>query len=309
MVFAFAEAFYNTRFGYGKTIAELTQRLHQRVNIEIFCSAEDRSYLEFEMRGRGLSDDAYSVLEPVPDHCTLNSFMPNFGVNNDGDLCALTFPFLTDHPDYDPIFKHCEWIAENYLNKRNIPFLRMPFPFGTARLAANDRLVLVSSKHHQHEQWFNENIDQCCCVVPHLETENTGDLDVFLVPVLPDTWLLTRFPSRRSENATVDSVKKLLEHHGQTVIPIPGLDPIRYDDVDCLPGYANMLLVNGLAIVPLYGCSEDRTMMKIMQVLGYTVCGVDGRKVAESNAVFHCMSKCIPRTPVDFSEPLPLVAG
>ncbi|HPQ42190.1 MAG TPA: agmatine deiminase family protein [bacterium] len=93
------------------------------------------------------------------------------------------------------------------------------------------------------------------------------------------------------------------------MIPIPGLNPIRYEDVNCLPTYANMLLANGLAIVPRYGIPEDAHVLNLMTDLGYEAYGIDARKVVESNAVFHCMSKCIPGVPVQVPGSAGMVPG
>jgi len=222
--------------------------------------------------------------------------MPIFGHANGSDLFGITFQYLPNHKDYLRIHKKCESFSEQYLADRKIPIIKMPFEFATARVSVNETIALVSNHHSNSIEWFENNISQECILVPYIETEPTKDLDIFLLPVNANTWLVSKFESDRPEQKTMDTVVGILKDLKQKVIFIPGLESVRYKDVNCLPNYANTLLVNGTAIIPQYSRKEDDIPMKILKELGYNVYGVDARTIVESNSVFHCMSKTMPRT-------------
>jgi hypothetical protein len=297
VVFAFRNEFFNKRFAYGKTIAEITKILSGQIRVEIHVADKDRAFLEEEMERAGVDEFAYSRVETCPSECILNSFMPIFGHNSFGKIVGITFPFLPDNEAYETNFKQCEEYAESFLNNRQIESMRMPFEFGATRIVANEKIVLISNCHRNNEtkRWFEANIAQQCFFVPCINTEPTKDLDVFLLPLKGDRWLLTVFEKGRAEQETIDHVSQLLRDQGQEVIFIPGLERVKYGDVDCLPNYVNCLLVNDAAIVPKYGRKEDEAIAAVLSDVGYEVYPVEANKTVESNAVFHCMAKTIPK--------------
>jgi agmatine/peptidylarginine deiminase len=266
VVFAFRNQFFNTRFGYGKIIAELTNILSQHIKIEIYVTDKDKVYLDREMEKAGVDESAYERIKTCPSECILNSFMPIFGYNREGEIIGITFPFLPSDAAYETDLKQCEEYAKSYLNNRKIENIRMPFEFGATRIAANGNIALVSNCHENSEtrKWFESNITQKCFFVPYIETEPTRDLDVFMLPLSENKWLLTKFDKARREQKTIDYVSQLLRDLKQDVIFIPGMEKVKHDDVDCLPNYANCLIANDIAIVPKYGRKEDETIVEVL---------------------------------------------
>ncbi len=74
-----------------------------------------------------------------------------------------------------------------------------PFDFATARVAVSDSLVLVSDAHSDREtlDWIRQHVIQECVPVPCIRTDPTKDLDVFVLPVGDNTWVVTGFEEDR----------------------------------------------------------------------------------------------------------------
>jgi hypothetical protein len=294
LLFSFQHRFFNTRFGFGRVIAQISKHLHEIVEIEVFCSMEDQPHLETEFANVGLSIDSIELARPGPPESSLNSFMPVFG-HMDETLHGLTFPCLPNHKDYDAVHSKCEEFARRYLEENGIGETRLPFEFGTARIATNSEIALVSNQHAENVPWLNRNLSQSCIAVPFVEQEPTKDLDVFIVPVAEHTWLLTEFPPGDPARVVTEVVKDLLRANGQDYDSLPALPPIVRDDVNCRPNYANALLVNGVAIVPSFGEASDETAEGVFRQFGYRTHAIDARQIVESNSIFHCMSKTVPK--------------
>ena len=295
LLFSFRHEFFNTRFGSGKVIAQICYHLHEMVEIEIFCTISDQPYLELELRKCGIGINAVRINSTGPPESALSSFMPIFGYVDD-ILCGLTFPYLINHQDYESIHRNCEEYSRRFLSENVIAEKRMPFEFATARVAANSDIALVSNAHKAHLPWFDENVSQRCYSVPYIEEEPTKDLDVFVIPIEENAWLLTKFDVTHPGYIAAMTVKEILTNAQQRVEYLPALDPIRHDDVNCLPNYANALLVNGVAMVPQFGVPEDETAVSVCGEFGYKTYGIYARQIVESNSIFHCMSKANPRS-------------
>ena len=292
LLFSFVHEFYNTRFGYGRVIAEICDCLKEVVEIEAFCATDDSPHLEEEFAAVGLSSSTVRITHPGPPEGALNTFMPVFG-SIGGRLQGLTFPYLPEDTEYRPASKACEEFARRFLAERGIPEVRLPFEFGTARIAANSEIALVSSVHASNMHWFDQHMEQRCYSVPFIEDEPTKDLDVFLIPVADSTWLVSDFPESTAAHIAMRQTVDVLTAAHQEIDHLPGLKSIRRDDVNCLPNYANALLVNGHAIVPQFGVAEDEIALAVYRNHGFTAHGIDACQVVESNAIFHCMSKTL----------------
>ena len=294
VVFVFIDEFFNQRFRFGRTIAELTEILTTRCTVEILAKPHDFDVLRPILASHGISTGDVVWTSQAPPDAALEIL---FAHGDDGNLVGITYEYLRDHKSYEPVFRACEEYAIDFLKKRGIARLAMPFGFAAARVAVSDSLVLVSDHHGpQTLSWLRDHVTQECVPVPYLRTEHTKDLDVFVLPLSDDTWMVTQFEETHEERETAETVIAILKEMKRNVVLVPGLPRIVHDDVNCVPNYANCVLANGVALVPQYGIPEDETPLRVLSEAGYEAFGIDATTVAESNYVFHCMTRAVPRS-------------
>jgi hypothetical protein len=224
-------------------------------------------------------------------------YFPVFCLADDGGGAAIHFRCdKLDLADYLHRF------SGDIIDELGILPLRMEEDFATARVSVNRDLCLLSERDPGSPaavarlDFFREFFpDQRFVQVPPLAGDVTGDLDMFLWPVRPGVWLLSRYPDGTPQEESVIPSMEAILGHGHEVVRIPGLPGIRHDDVDSMPNYANGILLNGTALFPSYGRREDDLVAGILESLGYSAVPVGCGRIIESNSGLHCISKTLPK--------------
>ncbi len=139
--------------------------------------------------------------------------------------------------------------------------------------------------------------DQAFHIVPALAGDVTGDLDMYLWPIAPEVWIVSEYPAGSPQDESVAPTRRVLKEHGHTVLSVPGLPPLVYDDVNTMPNYANGIIINDIALAPAYQREEDdHVVLNILENYGFRVYPIDCSQIIRSNSGLHCISKTVPRT-------------
>lgn len=297
---SFVHEFYNTRFAYGKAIAAMAKAARSYVNVEIFVDKDDLKYLERELADVGLKVDDIDLNFNSPRRAIINEWCPILGCDDNGNGIALTFNWLSDHPDYQTL-KFSEefgtWLAEYW----RLTIYPLGFDFGTAGILASDQFVFISedllkcdivSKVRRFKSLLK---DQEVVVIPSLADELSRDLDTYLLPIRPHVWISSKYPAGSAQAKSIEPAMQFLKGKGHTVHLVPGLERICYDDIDALPNYCNSVILNNAILVPTYQRTEDEVIQGILKDYGFEVYPIDAQMIALSNSGLHCISKTFPQ--------------
>ena len=295
---SFVHSFFNTRFGYGRTICEMAEAASPGVNVEVSVGAADQEWWQAEV-ARNLPGHVRIATNPdSPNRGTVTEYVPIWAMTDGGRGVGLVFrqPHLGDR---DALRQFAERFARNV----GATPLDIGFDFTTAGLVVNEEVVLLSSHWFQGEAsaasygWFTSSFpQQSFYVVPSLAGDVTNDLDMCLWPIAPRAWIASEYPEGCPQAESMRPALQILREHGHTVHRVPGLEPIVYDDINTMPNYANGVLLNRTALVPIYGRTEDDVVIGILRDYGFEVCPIDCRQIILSNSGLHCISKTVPRT-------------
>ena len=214
---------------------------------------------------------------------------------------GFTFRFLSDHDDYEKIFKKWELFG-SWLNT-HLGFRQhdLGFDFASAAISVNEDIAFISSDYveknkvdilKKFEQIF---VNQNFFLVPSLAEEVTSDLDTYILPIAPKTWILPDYPQNSLQYESTKYALNILNDLKHTVHLVPGLHRIKHEDIDAIPNYANSLLINKLAFVPAYALKSDEIIQGILKDYGYKVIPIDCRRIISSSAALHCITKTIPK--------------
>jgi len=295
---SFVQKFFNTRFGYGKTICDMAEAAVAHVDVEILVSQADLPHLQDEFRQRQLDADKLTLNFDSPGRGILAEYTPIFAENDDGKLVALVF----DTPSLDR-FPGLKQFSQRWAQGLGALVVDVGFDFGTAYLSVNEDLVLLSARGFEGERgasklsYFRQNFpDQSFFVVPPLAGERTADMDMVVWPIAPRAWIVSEYPAHSPQEASIAPTLRVLEEQGHAVHRVPGLEHIQYDDIDTMPNYANGVLLNRLALAPAYQREEDDVVQGILRDYGYDVVAIDCRNVILTNSALHCISKTVPKS-------------
>ena len=292
----FVHEFFNTRFHYGRVLCEIVKAAHTRVEIEVFVGARDLPFLMQELAEHQVDVNLVRLNPDTPERAILAEHLPVFARGADGQDVALVFlnPLLDAAVE---LKRFSERLAKNL----GLQSLELGFDFATAWLTANEDVVLLSEAlfrdkdRDQKLAFFTRTFpSQTFHVVPPLAGDVTNDLDMYLWPIAPKTWIVSEYPAGTPQADSIEPALRVLLQHGHTVHRVPGLEPIVRDDINTLPNYANGVLVNGMALVPAYRRSEDLVVRGILENYGYDVRPIDCSEIILSNAALHCISKTVP---------------
>jgi agmatine/peptidylarginine deiminase len=158
------------------------------------------------------------------------------------------------------------------------------------------------------ERILHEVFDfQKLIVTPHLAEEETGHVDL-LVKLADAQTVLISAPGDSLNSERLAAAGRLFRQQtnaqGQpyTVFELPSLPP--YYNWGLYPiwrSYTNALTVNGRVLVPIYGEKADDAALAVYQqaMPGYTIIPIDCRVVINGGGAVHCLTRDIPRTPVN----------
>jgi hypothetical protein len=293
----FVQEFFNSRFGYGKTICQIIEAIQGFVDVELLVGPSDLPFFLEESARFQLSLEKVAIHGDSPGRSILAENTPIFAENDKGEGVGLIFemPFLEERV----YLKH---YYERFTAGLGYQPIDIQFPFGTAHLAANDDLVLLSDAFFRGEcrdsrlKFFVEHFPgQSFHVVPPLAGDVTNDLDMYLWPIAPKVWVVSEYPAHTPQADSIEPALRVLKEHNHTVHRVPGLPPIIYDDINTMPNYANGVIVNQAALVPAYQRKEDGVVAGILKGYGYQVFPIDCSTIILSNCGIHCITKTVPR--------------
>jgi hypothetical protein len=289
---SFVEEFFNSRFRYGLAIAAMAKAALDLVEVEIFVCPEDRPALEGELRAAGVDPACVTLNTDSPGRGILAEYMPVFCRDGRGLPRGLVFP--VDSLDLRDEVLH---FSGRFLDSLGVEPLRMDISFATAKLAVNGDLCLVSGEEGSENvlEFLRQALEGMeVRSVPPLAGDITGDLDMFLWPVVPGTWLVSEYPRGTEQSESVEESVRVIRQHGHRVLRLPGLERIRRDDVNTMPNYANGVLINGRALHPAYGRPEDVRVGEILSSLGLDPVPIDSGNIILTQSGPHCISKTVP---------------
>lgn len=299
---SFENDFFNTRFKYGKAIADIVKAIDGKVPIEIFVNHGDESFLYRELDSIDLFSNNVTLISKYSGTSITSSGMPIFAESNENNkLFGITYNYLRDHEQYNHSYKKIEEFSKWLIVKENIGEINLNFDFNSAAISVMDEIVLISdnilNKNREDEiKLFLYNlIEQDIHFVSSLPGDFTNDLDTYLFPVKNKVWVISEYPDNTLQRKTIDKTVSLLKGLGHTIHFVPGLDNIKHDDIDTMPNYTNSIILNDLILVPEYAREEDAVIKNILKIYGFEIKGIDSRKIVESNSVLHCISKTLPK--------------
>ena len=295
---SFVHEFFNTRFGYGRVLCEIARAARGHVDVEIFVGDADVPRLKEYLSRAGLKQDDVMLTLDSPNRGFLAEYMPIFGVSESGEPQGIVFncPRLDEHA-------RLRGFVDRFAGTRGIRTVEIPGGFGTAGIAVTDDVVLVSRAFAPggNSDPTIRFLRECCPhqefhAVPPLPIEVSGDLDMFLWPVRPRTWIGSEYPAGTPQAEALAPTLRLLREHGHTVLPVPGLPVLIFDDVRTTPTYTNGVILNSAAVVPVYGRPEDFVVKALLNRLGFEVYPVNCSDVIPSGGAIHCMASVLPKS-------------
>lgn len=295
LALSYVDSFFNTRFHYGRAQAQII-RACRGFPVEMYLAPG-----EMDAFRAAVGEEVFALpnlaFNPVsPNRSIMLEAAPIFAEDEDGRRIGLVFcrPRLEDPQDAQAFSR---WFAEQH---GFTPF-ELDFDFAAAKLLVNEDVVLLSAEQFQAPgderklRFFQEQFPGYHYhIVPPLEGDVTGDLDMFLWPIAPRAWIASQYPPGSPQEQSITPALEALASHGHTVHRVPGLEPIIYADINTMPNYANGILLNRLALVPAYGRKEDSAVVEILRGYSYMVEQIDCSDIILTNSAIHCISIVVP---------------
>lgn len=294
---SFVKQFFHKRFKYGITICKIAKAVADRVAVEVFVSEDDAPCLRALLEQNGLRQNDILLNYDSPKRGIIAEYFPIFVEGDSGE--GLCLHFRSSNLELsDSLYR----FSERVINALELRSIKMDESFGTARIAVNEDLCLVSedmacgTPGSRRLDFLRKKFPvQDFIPVPSLAGDSTNDLDMYLWPIKPQTWLVSRYPENTPQELSVQPAIHRIKEYGHEVIRIPGLNRIAYDDVNTMPNYANGILINNCALYPSYCQPEDKIMGEILKANGFEAIPIDCRNIILSNSGLHCISKTVPR--------------
>ncbi len=293
---SFVHPFFNIRFEYGKTLCEIINAVQHYVAVEVWVSPADRPFFQQACDTHQTTLENVTLNRDSPGRGVIAEYGPIFAEGEKGEGIGLVFqhPFL----DNSVALKR---FSERLTARLGFRPLDIGFEFATAHLLVNEDLVLLSDcffkgqdRQAKLEFLADHFPTQSFHVVPSVTGDITKDLDMYLWPIAPKAWIVSEFPAHTPQAESIAPALQVLKEHRHTVHPVPGLEPIIYDDINTLSNYANGVIVNQAALAPVYQREEDQVVLGILEDCGYQVFPIDCSQVILSNSGLHCISKTVP---------------
>jgi hypothetical protein len=292
----YVQEFFNTRFGYGKTICQIIKAAQRYVEVELLIGISEMPYFKDECAKYQVSLENVTLNHDTPDRSIIAEYIPIFARHEKGEDVGLIFqnPFLENSIEL-------KLFSQRLTERLGFQCLDIGFEFSTAHLLANEDVVLLSDHLFKGEdrdeklKFFSDHFPkQTFHVVSTLAGDITNDLDMFLWPIAPKVWMASEYSPDTPQADSIEPAIQALKKHNHTIHRVPGLEPIIYDDINTMPNYANGVIINQTALVPAYQCKEDDIAASILKGYGYQVFPIDCSNIILSNCGIHCISKTVP---------------
>jgi len=303
LALSFVDAFYNTRFHYGRAHAEII-RACRGVAVEMYLEPGEMDAFRVAVGEEVMALSHLTFNPKSPGTAIMLEAAPIFAENDaaQGDTeckasrLGLVFRTLKlEDPEAVHTFSH--WLAE----QNGFTPLELGFNFSTAKLLVNEDVVLLSAEQFKTADderklhFFQKNFPGYHYhIVPPLSGDVTGDLDMYLWPIAPKVWIVSQYPAGSAQEQSIAPALKALAFRGHTIHRVPGLESLIYDDINTMPNYANGVILNRLALVPAYGRKEDSVVVDILRGYGFSVEQIDCSDIILSNSGIHCISTVVP---------------
>lgn len=152
-------------------------------------------------------------------------------------------------------------------------------------------------------QWFNPNMsvssierefakfgsNRLVWLEPLID-EGTTHVDMFMRIMDEDNALVSRYPANHRQAAIVDACATRMQQEGYRVTRVD-VD-YAYDE---FATYSNSVLVNGIALVPMYtDAAKNARALQAYRDLGFTAVPVDGTRIIKYSGATHCVSMQVP---------------
>lgn len=295
----FVHDFYNSRFKYGKALAEIIQTALPFVEVELFIAENEIEIFQDELQKKGISVEDIQLNFNTPNRSILNEWAPIFCTDENGKGYGITFNWLRNHPDYNEL-SYLEKFSSRLVKYMGLEEYHLNFNFSTAAIIVNENIVLVS-KHYLNDEneseitLFENILKQSQVIpVPPLAEELTFDLDTYLLSIKPKVWILSDYSNNIPQGKSIAFTKNILKELGHTIHLVPGVERICYDDINTIPNYTNCIILNNAVLVPAYNRKEDKYIQGILSDYGFDVFPIDSRDIVLTNSVLHCISKTLP---------------
>jgi hypothetical protein len=293
---SFIHPFFNTRFHYGKAQCEIIEAASPFVKVELFIQRRECEYWQAELEKHPLSADQYTINFHSPGRGVLMEYVPLWAEDDQGQRVG--FVFRNSRVEHSLRLKR---FGKRMARWNGFIPRELGFSFASANISVNEDVVLLTDYEFRGEAGTRnlqilKNIfpAQHFYVIPSLAGDVTADMDMFLWPVRPRVWIASEYPSGSVEAESMEPSLRILREHGHTVHRVPGLEPIRHDDINTMPNYANGVILNNAALIPAYGRDEDAVVQGILKDYGFTVLPIDCTQIILTQSGIHCISKTVP---------------
>jgi hypothetical protein len=293
---SFTHPFFNTRFHYGKAQCEIIEAASPFVKVELFIQRRELKYWQAELEKYPLRDDQYTLNFNSPGRAIVMEYVPIWADDDQSQRTGIVFRnSCVEHS------LRLKRFGRRLSRWNGFAPRELGFSFASANITVNEDVVLLSDAEFRGEAG-TRNLRrlkslfpaQHFYVVPSLAGDITADMDMFLWPIRPRVWIASEYPPGSVEAESMEPSLRILREHGHTVHRVPGLEPIRHDDINTMPNYANGVIINNAALVPAYGRDEDAVVQGILKDYGFTVLPIDCTQIILTQSGVHCISKTVP---------------
>lgn len=138
-------------------------------------------------------------------------------------------------------------------------------------------------------------------MLPRLQVEYTGHIDMYFKFLDPETVLLSEYQDPNGNDYSIieaneEIMKTVTTAYGSPprIIRIPQPDVYGFGDV--VRSYTNSLIVNDKVLLPVYNIPLDEIAIKVYQdaLPGYSIYPIDCSDIIESGGAIHCITMGVP---------------
>ncbi|MDF1661459.1 MAG: agmatine deiminase family protein, partial [Planctomycetota bacterium] len=119
--------------------------------------------------------------------------------------------------------------------------------------------------------------------------EGTTHIDMYARVMDDNNALVSRYPSSHRQYRVTNDAARSFESLGFKVTRVDASP--NYDE---FATYSNSVLANGVALVPVYGTSNDSKALSAYTKLGFKAVGIDSKLIIKYSGATHCLSMQIP---------------
>ncbi|MCU0511319.1 MAG: agmatine deiminase family protein [Anaerolineae bacterium] len=262
------------------------------------------------LQRRGLAHMARVRLLVLPTNdIWIRDYGPIIGFDPDGRRVAVdpVYAVLPDYPQHLDNGMTIPWAAH-----RRLPVQPLPLDWEGGNLWTDGRGTLITTEQIFYSNpWYDRAGIEAflhryfafdkLIITPRLTLEETGHVDMLVRLATPETVLVSAPEATTAE--ALRKTRRLFERetnaHGQPYqvidLPTPPLY-LNWFVYTVRRSYTNALLVNGAALVPVYGLAlDDIALRRYEQALpGWRIIPVDSRAGINGGGAVHCMTREIP---------------